>query len=182
MRNSGGLPEPLIGVTTQAAAFDRPAQRRAEPILARLPAKNKLAAREGLTFAAANGVKILRQSYLIRPVWTTQIYFADHQSRADRPIAPPLRQCDHCASHAPRLARHVERPGGPARYLCRRCWLAASAAETRQALRDRVRREINALFAQRPRITRSRGAYCPNRTVLIARARRLARRAERRAR
>src|SRR5262245_47810621 len=66
-----------------------------------------------------------------------------------------------CGHGAPRM-RHVEALDGPARYLCRRCALAALAVEVQVATRTEVRAQFDALFVGcRLRITRSGGGFAP---------------------
>lgn len=57
-----------------------------------------------------------------------------------------------CGHRSPRT-RHVEIPGGPARYLCRRCMVSALAAEAQAATRALARAQLDALFGGRcPRV------------------------------
>jgi|RhiMetdeSRZDD1v2_1073273.scaffolds.fasta_scaffold72512_2 hypothetical protein len=62
--------------------------------------------------------------------------------------------CGHRAPHV----RHVGSLDGPARYLCRRCWLSALAAEEQAGRLARVRAQFNKLFSVCPSANWLRGA------------------------
>lgn len=88
--------------------------------------------------------------------WPHHTTATNHQSTKSIESGGRAPTCGH---RAPRT-RHVEVPDGPARYLCRRCTLAALAAEAQAATRAIVRAQLDALFAGcRPRITRSGGVF-----------------------
>jgi hypothetical protein len=90
--------------------------------------------------------------------WPQNTTATNHQST--KSIASGLR-APTCGHRAPRT-RHVKTLDGPARYLCRRCALAALAVEAQAATRAIVRAQLDALFAGcRPRITRSGGVFAP---------------------
>jgi len=81
---------------------------------------NKIARRDGSTFAAGN-LEFQNLGYSTQANQNPQ-----HQ------IHP--RPCDHSAQHSRALVRHVERLGGPARDLCRACWRQICATEVREVL------------------------------------------------
>jgi hypothetical protein len=110
-----------------------------------------------------------REPRLSRPLnckltwWRQNTTATNHQST--KSIASGLRA--PTCGHRPPHTRHVETPDGPARYLCRRCTLAALAAEAQTATRAIVRAQLDALFAGcRPRITRSGGDIAPPTSTL----------------
>src|SRR5262245_32717226 len=80
-----------------------------------------------------------RRPEFLRPLdfkvskWPKTTTLANHQSRT---IDSPELSCGHDAAHT----RHVERPNGPACYLCRRCFARLRAVEVRAIKVDRARR------------------------------------------
>ena len=112
---------------------------RLSQILPEPTCHNKIACREVLTLATGN--------------WRFKNLRHSTQSTPNPQHRKITLRCERNAQHSHAVGRHVERLGGPARYLCRACWWQARATETRAVLVARFCR----LFKGSPWIFRSGG-------------------------
>jgi hypothetical protein len=83
---------------------------------------------------------------------------AQYRATISHPVkfpSPTIQGCDHSAKHSRAVVRHVERPGGTARNLCRACWQQICASEVRAVLVS----AWNNLWNVRPWVFGLRGVF-----------------------